>query len=103
MGMDNEFGYLVKRDTGRGVAMLTAGAVMVLLKWVLPPVAPVAVAAYGGYQIYNRQYLEGAIAIGLAVVLWLVRGLVGGLLWVVGAGLVGLGLFFLIRSLRGSS
>lgn len=88
------------RDSGRGVAMLTAGAVLVLLKWVLPPVAPLAVGAYGIYQLYYRQYAEGAIALALAVALWFLRPVVGWLLWVVGAAFVAFGLFFLIRSLR---
>ncbi len=90
-------------DTGRGLALVTAGAVMVLLKWVLPAVAPLAVAAYGAYQLVHRQYAEGGLAIGFAVALWYLRDLVGGLLWFIGAGFVGLGLFFLIRSLRAKS
>ena len=94
--------YLARQDTSRGLAMLIAGAVMVLLKWVLPPVAPLAVAVYGAYQGLNRQYGEGLAAIGLAIVLWYARGLVGWLLWLIGAAFVLAGLFFLIRSLRES-
>jgi hypothetical protein len=92
--------YLARQDTSRGLAMLIAGAVMVVLKWVLPPVAPLAVAAYGVYQALNRQYGEGLAAVALAVILWYARGLVGWLLWLVGAAFVLAGLFFLIRSLR---
>ena len=101
--MEDNKSPVVRGDTGRGVAMLAAGGVMVLLKWILPPVAPLAVAAYGIYQIYNRQYTEGAVAVGLAIALWYLRGVVGWLLWLVGAGLVVFGLFFLIRSLRETS
>jgi hypothetical protein len=91
------------QDTSRGLAMLIAGAVMVLLKWVLPPVAPLVVAAYGIYQAVHRRYGEGLAAVGVAVVLWYARGVVGWLLWLVGAAFVAAGLFFLIRSMRESA
>ena len=98
--MEDVATLLRKPDTSRGLALLIAGAVMVVLKWVLPPVAPLAVVAYGLYQALNRQYGEGLVAVGLALVLWYARGLVGWLLWIVGAGFVLAGLFLLIRSLR---
>lgn len=90
-------------DAGRGIALMSAGAMMVLLKWVLPAIAPLAVAAYGAYQLYYRQWSEGAIAIAVAIALWYLRDMVGGLLWLIGAGFVGFGLFYLIRSLRAQS
>ena len=103
MELRKERGFLARQDSSRGVAMLIAGAVMVVLKWVLPAVAPLAVAAYGIYQAVNRRYGEGLAAIGIAVVLWYARGVVGWLLWLVGAAFVLAGLFFLIRSMRESA
>lgn len=94
--------YLARQDTSRGLAMLIAGAVMIVLKWVLPPVAPLAVAAYGAYQALNRQYGEGLAAVGVAVVLWYARGFVGWLLWLIGAAFVLAGLILLIRSMKES-
>lgn len=100
MELREQLPYLERADTSRGLAMLVAGAVMVLLKWIVPAVAPLAVAAYGIYQVINRRYGEGAAAVGIAVLLWYGRGVVGWLLWVLGAAFVLAGLFLLIRSLR---
>ncbi|NIP73051.1 MAG: hypothetical protein GWO16_08485, partial [Gammaproteobacteria bacterium] len=88
---------------GRGTALLVSGAVMVLLTWVLPSVAPVAVGAYGVYQLYRKQPAEGLLALALAVVFWFLRVPLGWLLWLAGAGMVGFGLFYLIRGLRAPS
>ena len=87
------------QDVGRGTALLVSGAVMVLLRWVLPPVAPLAIAAYGIYRLFHKQIGEGLLALAVAVLAWYLRGVVGGLLWLIGAAMVGFGLFFLIRGL----
>jgi len=100
--MDYEIISRGDQDKSRGVALLLASAVLVLLTWVLPAVAPLAIAAYGIYQIVVKNYAEGLVALGLAVVFWLLRPLVGGLIWIFALGASGVGLFFLIRGLRGS-
>lgn len=97
-----EFDLIVRRDQdlGRGTALIVSGAVMVLLKWVLPPVAPLAIAAYGIYRLYRKDISEGLLALAIAVLAWFLRPFVGWLLWVVGAAMVAFGLFYLIRGLR---
>jgi hypothetical protein len=90
-------------DRDRGIALLVAGAVMVLLKWVVPIAAPAAVLAYGIYRLFAKQYKEGLIFVAVAVVLWLLRPVLGGLLWVVGFLMAALGVFYLIRSFVGAS
>lgn len=89
------------QDLGRGVALMGAGAMMMLLKFVLPWMAPIALGAYAFYRLSMRSYLESAVAIGIALALWYLQGLVGWLLLMVSAGMVGFGLFFLIRGMRG--
>ncbi len=98
--MDLEIELRQEQDVGRGTALLVSGAVMVLLKWVLPPVAPVAVAAYAIYQFTRKQIAEGSVALAVAVLLWFLRAPLGWLLWVAGASMVGFGLFFVVRGLR---
>ena len=88
-------------DRDRGIALLVAGAVMVLLKWILPVAAPFAVLAFAIYQLANRRWQEGLIFMAVALVLWLLRLPVGWLLWLCGFVMVGFGLFYLIRSFRG--
>jgi len=90
------------QDLGRGTALLVTGAVMVLLKWVLPPVAPIAVAAYGLYRLYRKDIGEGLLALAIAVLVWVLRHPLGWLLWLTGAAMVGFGVFFLIRGLLAS-
>lgn len=90
------------QDVGRGTALVVTGAVMVLLKWVLPPVAPIAIAAYAVYRLYYRDLAEGLLALALAVLAWVLRIPVGWLLWLAGAAMVAFGLFYLIRGLRES-
>jgi hypothetical protein len=97
---EHEVDYWSRPNTSRGLALLIAGAAMVLLRWMLPPLAPLAVAAYGVYQFFSRRLGEGLVAILVAVALWYLRGLVGGLLWLVGAAFVVVGMFYLIKSLR---
>ncbi len=92
-----------EHDLGRGTALMIFGAVMVLLKWVLPPVAPLAIAAYGLYRLYHKEIGEGLLGLALAVLLWVLRVPFGWLLWLLGAAMVAFGLFFLIRGLRGPS
>ncbi|MBI4081807.1 MAG: hypothetical protein HY423_04280 [Candidatus Lambdaproteobacteria bacterium] len=89
-----------EQDRSRGLALLLASAVLVLLSFVVPPVAPIAIIAYGFYQLYRKNYTEGALAILLAVVVWVLRGVVGWLIWACAFVAAGLGLFFLIRGLR---
>ncbi len=74
---------------------------MVLLKWVLPTVAPLALGAYAIYRLFMKSYREAAIALGIAVVLWFVQGLISWLLFAFGFGMAGFGLFFLVRGMRG--
>jgi hypothetical protein len=88
-----------EQDLGRGTALLVTGAVMVLLKWVLPPVAPLAIAAYGVYRLYHKAVPEGLLALVAAAVVWFLRAPLGWLLWVVGGLIVAWGLFLLIRGL----
>jgi hypothetical protein len=90
-------------DLHGGGALLISGALLVLLHWVLPVVAPFALAAYGGYQLYRRQVSEGLVALAIAVALWFLRDLFGWLLWLVAAVMVGLGVFYFIRGLRAES
>ena len=92
-----------EQDTNRGIALLVTGAVMVLLRWVLPPVAPVAIAAYGVWRLFRKEVGEGLLALAIAVLAWVLRGFVGGVLWMIGAVVVAAGLFFLIRGLRSSA
>lgn len=90
-------------DRDRGVALLVAGAVMVLLKWVLPAVAPLAVLAYAIYRLTGKRYKEGLIFIAVAFVLWMLRMPLGWLLWLAGFLMVGFGIFFILRSIRGQT
>ena len=99
-------GFLITRnelDLGRGTALLVSGAVMVLLTYVLPAVAPIAIFGYGLYRLFKRQVREALISMALGVVLYFLMGLLEWLLWLCGAGMVGLGLFFLIRGFRASA
>jgi len=98
--MEPSTGYLVRVNTARGLALLIAGAAMVVLHWIVPPLAPLAVAAYGGYQVFRARFGEGAVALLVCIGLWYTRPLVGWLLWMVGAAFVLAGLFYLIQSLR---
>jgi hypothetical protein len=92
-----------ERDLGRGSALVIFGAVMVLLKWVLPVVAPLAIAAYGFYRLYHKEIGEGLVALSLAVLFYFLRQPLGWLIWLVGALMVGFGLFYLIRGVRAAS
>jgi len=89
-----------EQDVGRGVTLLAGSAVVMLLTLVLPPIVPLALGGYGIYRAISKNYPEAAVAIGLGVGLWLLRGPVGWLMWSVGAAMAGIGLFFLIRGLR---
>jgi len=99
--MDHEITSRKDQDLGRGVALMVAGAVMVLLKFVLPVMAPIVLAGYAVYRLFTRGFMESAIAIAVALGLWFLQGLVGWLLLMLGAGMAGIGLFFLIRGVRG--
>jgi len=101
--MDLELSARREQDLGRGTALLVSGAVMVLLKWILPPVAPVAIAAYGIYRLYYKDFAEGLLALALAVLAWFLRYPLGWMLWLGGAAMVGFGLFFVIRGLADPS
>lgn len=92
--------YWAKPETSRGLAMLIAGAALVVLKWVLPAVAPLAVVAYGLYQATQRRYGEAFAALAVSVALWYGSVIVGVLLWLAGAAFAVAGLFLLIRSWR---
>ncbi len=89
------------QDLGRGVALMVAGAVMVLLEWVVPTVAPLALAAYAIYRLFMRNFPEGGVALLIAVGLWFLSPVIGWMLWLFGLGMAGCGLFFLIRGIRG--
>ena len=99
--MDYEIISRKDQDLGRGIALLVASAVMVLLMWVVPAVAPVALAGYGIYMLFLRRFREMAVTLVVAVGLWFLAGLLGGLLWLFGVAMAGFGLFFLIRGFRG--
>ncbi len=101
--MNYEIMTLREHVIGRGTALFASGAVMVLLTWLLPLVAPLAVAAYAIYRLYHKEISEGLLGLALAVVLWYLRHPLGWLLWLVGAAMVAFGLFFLIRGRRTSS
>jgi len=103
MNTNIEFEPRRDQDLGRGTALLVTGAVMVLLKWVLPPVAPIAVAAYGIYRLYRKDLGEGLLALAIAVLVWVLRHALGWLLWLIGAAMVCVGIFFLIRGTLASS
>lgn len=90
-------------DIGRGTALLVTGALMVLLKWFIPWVAPLALAAYGVYQLFHKEMGEGGVALGIAVILYFLSGFIGWLLWLSGALMVGVGLFLLIRAMRSNT
>ena len=89
-----------EQDLGRGITLLGGSAMIMLLTLVLPAVVPIGLGAYGLYRLYSKNFTEAGVSIGLAVVLWLLRGAVGSLLWVVGALMAGLAIFFIIRGLR---
>jgi len=90
-----------EQDIGRGTALLAAGAVIVLLTWVLPWSAPFAVGAYGISRLVQKQVGEGMLFLALGVVFWFMRRPVELLLWFVGFAIVAVGVFMLIRGLRG--
>ena len=99
--MDFEITSRKDQDLGRGIALLVASAVMVLLTWVVPAVAPLALAGYGIYLLFMRRFREMTVTLVVAVGLWFLAGLLGGLLWLFGVAMAGFGLFFLIRGFRG--
>ena len=99
--MDYEITSRKNQDLGRGIALLVASAVMVLLTWVVPAVAPLALAGYGIYLLFMRSFRAMAVTLVVAVGLWFLSGLLGGLLWLFGVAMAGFGLFFLIRGFRG--
>ena len=88
-----------ERDLGRGAALLVCGAVMVLLTWIIPSIAFLAVAAYGVYRLYLKEIGEGLVALAVAVAFYIFSSILASLLWIVGALVAGAGLFFLIRAL----
>lgn len=88
------------QDLGRGVALMGAGAMMMLLKFVLPIMAPIALAGYALYRLFARNYLEAIVTIGIALVLWYLQGLLGWMLLMISSAMVGFGVFFLIRGMR---
>ena len=90
-------------DVGRGTALLVSGAVMVLLTWIIPWVAPIAIGAYGVYRLFQKELGEGGVSLLVAVVLYFLSGIVEWLLWLSGAFMVGAGLFFLIRAMRSNT
>jgi hypothetical protein len=98
--MDRQWLERSESDAQRGTALLASGAALLVLKWLVPYVAPVAVAAYGLHALYRRHTVEGWVALGAAVLLWVLRAPLGGLLWLIGAALATCGLFFLIRGMR---
>ncbi len=98
--MDDQSLQAAQTHAQRGTALLVSGALLVVLKWLVPYVAPFAVAAYGLYALYHRRAVEGCIALGVAALLWLLRVPLAGLFWLVGAAMAGVGLFFLIRGMR---
>ena len=88
-----------ERDLGRGAALLACGAVMVLLTWILPSIAFLAVAAYGVYRLFLKEFGEGLVALAVAVAFYIFSGVLAALLCIVGALAAGAGLFFMIRAL----
>ena len=88
------------QDIGRGSALLAAGAVMVLLTWILPWAAPISVAAYGIYRLTQKQIGEGLLFVAMGIVFWILRKPVEWLLWLGGVGIVGVGVFLILRGLR---
>ena len=101
--MNFELMTQTEHDVGRGTALLATGAVVVLLTWVLPTVAPFAVAAYGIYRMVQKKISEGVVALALALLVWYLKYTLIWLLWLSGAVMVGFGLFFLIRGMRSRS
>jgi len=99
--MDYEMISEKEQDIGRGTALLAAGAVMVLLTWVLPWSVPFAVGGYGVYRLGQKQIGEGLLFLALGVVFWFLRRPVEMLLWFTGFVVVAVGIFMLIRGLRG--
>ena len=89
-----------EQDLGRGLTLIAGSAVVMLLTLVLPPVVPLAVGAYGIYRAISKQYPEAAVAVGIGVGLWFLRGAVSWMLWGTGALMAGVGIFFIIRGLR---
>ena len=88
------------QDLGRGVALMGAGAMMMLLKFVLPIMAPIALAGYAFYRLFAKNYLESAVTLAVALALWYLQGLVGWVLLMISSAMVGFGVFFLIRGMR---
>ena len=97
--MDMPPDSLQEFDVQRGGALLISGALLVLLHFVLPIVAPFAVAAYDIYRFTLRQVQEGIVALAVAVLLWFAREPLGWLLWLVAALMAGLGFFYFIRGI----
>lgn len=98
--MDTEQSVVRDQDIGRGTALIVTGTVMVILKFVVPWVMPLAVGAYGVYRLYKKQLGEGLIFLALAVVAWYLGKLVEWSLVFIGALFVGFGLFYLLKGFR---
>jgi len=103
MNLDIELNSRKDHDISRGTALLVSGAVMVLLTWIVPWVAPIAIGAYGVYCLFHKELAEGGVALLLAVVVFFLGTIVGWLLWLSGAVMVGVGLFLLIRAMRSNT
>ena len=101
--MENDQVVERDQDIGRGTALLITGAVLFILKWVLPVVTPLAIGGYAIYRFYRKELGEGLIFMALAVLAWFLRVPLGWLLWVIGAGFVAFGVFYLIKGMRGES
>ena len=98
-----DFDIINKRDQdmGRGVVLILGSALMVLLQFIIPAVAPLVMVAYGVYRLFTKNYGESAIAILLAILFWFLRAPISWIFWMFGAGMAGVGLFFIIRGIRG--
>ncbi|MDH4121396.1 MAG: hypothetical protein OEV94_06820 [Deltaproteobacteria bacterium] len=91
---------LNEEDTLRGIALIAIGGVLVLLKWIVPYAAPLALVVYAGLQAYTQRYGEAIVALALAVLLWQLKELLEGLVWVAGVLAATGGFVFLLRNLK---
>jgi membrane protein implicated in regulation of membrane protease activity len=81
-----------------GAELVIAGAVVLVLKALIAPLAPLALALFGGYRLLiSKSYPDGIISIALGIVLYVfLKTTLNLVLWIVGAAMLVYGTYLLI-------
>lgn len=81
-----------------GAELVIAGGAVLLLKALIAPLAPLALAGFGVYRLLiSKSYPDGVISIALGIVLYVfLKTTLNLLLWLVGAIMLVYGTYLLI-------